>query len=302
MNTDLVIGMAGSGGDGIVSAGESLLTAAALEGYHGVLTKSFGPQIRGGESSFRLRVCTQKVLNSGGSLDVAVALNWDDFLKFGGELPVGGHTTVIYDSNTSVPPDKIPLVGVTPAEVLAVPIEQMARDTGGSDRAKNTVVLGLMAGWLGIGRAEVIAGIRKRLAKKGAEIVERAEKAFHAGVEYAEQHPLKTSRLMAEPAAPTAKFVVDGNDLCAAAAIVAGCDFFSGYPITPSSEIMHFLAAKSGSTAGRCCRPRTKSPVWARSWGLVRRQEAMTATSGPACRSRPRCSAWRASRNSRWCA
>ena len=65
MNTDLVIGMAGSGGDGIVSAGESLLTAAALEGYHGVLTKSFGPQIRGGESSFRLRLCTQKVLNSG---------------------------------------------------------------------------------------------------------------------------------------------------------------------------------------------------------------------------------------------
>jgi len=41
--------MAGLGGDGIVSAGESLLTAAALEGYHGVLTKSFGPQIRGGE-------------------------------------------------------------------------------------------------------------------------------------------------------------------------------------------------------------------------------------------------------------
>ncbi len=94
MNTDLVIGMAGSGGDGIVSAGESLLTAAALEGYHGVLTKSFGPQIRGGESSFRLRVCTQKVLNPGGSLDVAVALNWEDFLKFGAELPVGGHTTV----------------------------------------------------------------------------------------------------------------------------------------------------------------------------------------------------------------
>ena len=28
MKTDLVIGMAGSGGDGIVSAGESLITAA----------------------------------------------------------------------------------------------------------------------------------------------------------------------------------------------------------------------------------------------------------------------------------
>ena len=47
MSNDLVIGMAGSGGDGIVSAGDAMITAAALEGYHAVLTKSFGPQIRG---------------------------------------------------------------------------------------------------------------------------------------------------------------------------------------------------------------------------------------------------------------
>ena len=165
MNADLVIGMAGSGGDGIVSAGESLLTAAALRGFHGVMVKSFGPQIRGGESSFRLRLATKKVLNSGGTLDIAVALNWDDFLRFGGELPVGGHTTVIYDSATNIPPNQIPLVGTTPAEVLAVPIAEMAREIGGSERAKNTVVLGLMWGWLGIGKDEMLAGIRKKLAK-----------------------------------------------------------------------------------------------------------------------------------------
>jgi 2-oxoglutarate ferredoxin oxidoreductase subunit alpha len=282
MNTDLVIGMAGSGGDGIVSAGESLLTAAALEGYHGVLTKSFGPQIRGGESSFRLRVCTQKVLNSGGTLDIAVALNWEDFLKFGAELPVGGHTTVIYDSSTNVAPDKIPLVGVTPAEVIAVPIEQMARDTGGSDRAKNTVVLGLMAGWMGIGREQVIAGIRKRLSKKGAEIVERAEKAFHEGMAYAEQHPLKANRTMAEPALATPKFVVDGNDLCAAAAIVAGCDFFSGYPITPSSEIMHFLGREIWRYGGTMMQAEDEiAGVGAVVGASFAGKKAMTATSGP---------------------
>lgn len=282
MNTDLVIGMAGSGGDGIVSAGESLLTAAALEGYHGVLTKSFGPQIRGGESSFRLRVCTQKVLSPGGSLDVAVALNWEDFLKFGAELPVGGETTVIYDSSTNVPPDKIPLVGVTPAEVIPVPIEQMARDSGGGDRAKNTVVIGLMSGWLGIGRDEVLAGIRKRLSKKGAEIVERAEKAFQAGLEYATAHPLKTDRRMAEPAAPTAKFVVDGNDLCAAAAIVAGCDFFSGYPITPSSEIMHFLGREIWKHGGTMLQAEDEiAGIGAVVGASFAGKKAMTATSGP---------------------
>ena len=128
MNTDLVIGMAGSGGDGIVSAGESLLTAAALEGYHGVLTKSFGPQIRGGESSFRLRLCTQKVLNSGGSLDIAVALNWEDFLKFGGELPVGGQTVVIYDSRTGIAP-----------EATAVLLATSAMERGEANVANQTV-------------------------------------------------------------------------------------------------------------------------------------------------------------------
>ncbi len=283
MNADLVIGMAGSGGDGIVSAGESLLTAAALEGYHGVMTKSFGPQIRGGESSFKLRLATAKVLNPGGTLDIAVALNWEDFLKFGGELPVGGRTTVIYDSNSNVAPDKIPLAGVTPAEVIAVPIEKMAREIGGSERAKNTVVLGLMSGWLGIGKDRVIAGIRKRLAKKGAEVLERAEKAFHAGLAFAEEHPLKGgSRQMAASAGGEAKFVVDGNDLCAAAAIAAGCTFFGGYPITPSSEIMHFLGReiwKYGGTMIQC--EDEIAGIGAVVGASFAGKKAMTATSGP---------------------
>src|SRR5574339_801617 len=99
----LLIGMAGAGGDGVVSAGESLITAAALEGYHAVLTKSFGPQIRGGESSFRLRVSPGAVFTVNGTLDVAVALNWDDFLRFGSELPVGPTTIVVYDSQFAQP-------------------------------------------------------------------------------------------------------------------------------------------------------------------------------------------------------
>ena len=69
MIRDLIIGMAGSGGDGIVSAGESLIAACAAEGYHAIMTKSFGPQIRGGESSCRVRMAIEPVLNPGGALD-----------------------------------------------------------------------------------------------------------------------------------------------------------------------------------------------------------------------------------------
>src|SRR3954469_24830903 len=123
--------MAGSGGDGIVSAGESLINALAAEGYFAILTKSFGSQIRGGESSCRLRVATTPVLNPGGTLDVAVVLNWEDFLRFGPELPVDVSTVVIYEQKTGIAPDAIPLT-VKPVVCLAVPIESLAVEAAGT--------------------------------------------------------------------------------------------------------------------------------------------------------------------------
>jgi 2-oxoglutarate ferredoxin oxidoreductase subunit alpha len=87
---------------------------------------------------------------------------------------------------------------------------------------------------------------------------------------------------MAEPEIATAKFVVDGNDLCAAAAIVAGCDFFSGYPITPSSEIMHFLGREIWKYGGTMLQAEDEiAGVGAVVGASFAGKKAMTATSGP---------------------
>lgn len=283
MRKDLVFGMAGSGGDGIVSAGDSLLQAASAEGYHGVMTKSFGSQIRGGESSCRVRISTEPVLNPGGNLDVAVALNWEDFLKFGAELPVAGTTVVIYEAATGVPENQIPLVGVTPLQVIAVPIAAMAKEHAGTERAKNTVVLGLIAGWFGIGGEAVMKGISKKLAKKSMELVEANQKAFDAGVAFAKEHPLKADMTVVPSASKGAvKLLTDGNDMCAAAAIFAGCQFFGGYPITPSTEIMQFFTSHVWKYGGAVLQAEDEiagigSAVGASFAG----KKAMTATSGP---------------------
>jgi 2-oxoglutarate ferredoxin oxidoreductase subunit alpha len=283
MSNDLVVGMAGSGGDGIVSAGEAVITAAALEGYHALLTKSFGPQIRGGESSCRVRLSTRPVRSSGGTLDVAVALNWDDFLKFGGELPVDGHTTVVYDAATGVAPDRLPLAGVAPWESIPAPIAEMAKKTAGTERAKNSVVLGLLAGWVGVGKDALLAGLRKKFAKKGAEILQGNESAFAAGVRWAEEHPLRQPRSLAVPDAMVeGKIVVDGNDMCAAAALFAGCEFFGGYPITPSSEIMHFFGREAWKYGGVMVQCEDEiAGIGAVVGASFAGKKAMTATSGP---------------------
>jgi 2-oxoglutarate ferredoxin oxidoreductase subunit alpha len=282
MARDLVVGMAGSGGDGIVSAGDSLISACAAEGYHAMMTKSFGSQIRGGESSCRVRISTAPVLNPGGALHVAIALNWEDFLKFGAELPVNGETIVLYEEKTGVAPDAIPLVGVRPAEVFTVPFADMARKATGNEKGKNSVVLGLLAGWFGIGREAILAGLRKKFARKGEELVQANEKAFAMGVAYAEEHPLQKPRTMEPPVASGPKLLVDGNDICAAAALFAGCEFFGGYPITPSTEIMQFFTREVWKYGGSVLQAEDEiAGIGAALGASFGGKKAMTATSGP---------------------
>lgn len=78
------------------------------------------------------------------------------------------------------------------------------------------------------------------------------------------------------------KVILQGNEACAKAAISAGCRFFAGYPITPSTEIIEFLSAEMIKVDGSFIQMEDEiasacAIVGAR-WGGKR---AMTATSGP---------------------
>jgi 2-oxoglutarate ferredoxin oxidoreductase subunit alpha len=281
---DLVIGMAGSGGDGIVSAGESLISALASDGYFAILTKSFGSQIRGGESSCRLRVATTPVLNPGGTLDVAVVLDWEDFLRFGGELPVDAHSIVIFERKSGVDASTLPLGGVRPALALSVPITAMAMESAGVQLAKNNVVLGLLAGWFGFAEESLRTGIRKKFARKGEAVLAGNERAFAAGLDYATRNPIGATYRLA-PATPTAghkHVIADGNQLCAEAALFAGCKFFGGYPITPATEIMQHLQRDIWKHGGSLLQAEDEiAGIGAAVGASFAGKKAMTATSGP---------------------
>lgn len=85
------------------------------------------------------------------------------------------------------------------------------------------------------------------------------------------------------PGAKTGQTVVlQGNEACAKAAIQAGCRFFAGYPITPSTEIIELLSSEMEKVGGAFIQMEDEiasacAVVGAR-WGG---KKAMTATSGP---------------------
>lgn len=80
----------------------------------------------------------------------------------------------------------------------------------------------------------------------------------------------------------TTKLFISGNIACAEAAIIAGCRFFAGYPITPSSEIMEHMAARLPSVNGIFIQMEDELASMAAILGAsCAGVKSMTATSGP---------------------
>jgi 2-oxoglutarate ferredoxin oxidoreductase subunit alpha len=76
--------------------------------------------------------------------------------------------------------------------------------------------------------------------------------------------------------------LADGNEICAAAAIFAGCNLFSGYPITPSTEIMQYLDRELWKYGGTVLQAEDEiAGIGAVLGASYAGKKAMTATSGP---------------------
>ncbi|HAG51992.1 MAG TPA: 2-oxoacid:acceptor oxidoreductase subunit alpha, partial [Deltaproteobacteria bacterium] len=81
---------------------------------------------------------------------------------------------------------------------------------------------------------------------------------------------------------PKQKKFMQGNEACAEAAIYAGCRFYAGYPITPSTEIMEIMAARLPKIGGSFIQMEDEiASICAIVGASLGGMKAMTATSGP---------------------
>ena len=76
--------------------------------------------------------------------------------------------------------------------------------------------------------------------------------------------------------------ITGGNELVAQAAIDAGCMFFGGYPITPSSDIAHEMSVNLPKVGGKFIQMEDEIGGISVALGAAMSgKKAMTATSGP---------------------
>ncbi len=87
---------------------------------------------------------------------------------------------------------------------------------------------------------------------------------------------------MEKKASGSKEVVLQGNEACAKGALYAGCRFFAGYPITPSTEIIEMMSSEMQKAGGAFIQMEDEigsacAIIGAR-WGG---SKSMTATSGP---------------------
>jgi len=276
---ELVIRITGTPGDGVISSGDILTLAAARSGIYATTYRTFPTEIRGTDQSlFQLRISAKKILTPSDDADILVAFNEKTLRENISGLKKGG--ILLYDSSVSeIDPNEFGDV-----VKFCIPVTNLAKDKF-SVKSKNMVMMGILCGLMpNLNLKEQFKeDIKRKYAHKSAEIISINIDAFDFGYEYArtnlEKRPFLENFSIERSAK---KLIMNGCEAMAFGALVAGCRFYSGYPITPATEIMEFLAQEMPRFGGNILQCEDEiSAITAALGASFAGVKSMTATSGP---------------------
>ena len=284
-NTSVSIALAGSGGSGVMTAGTLLLAAAAKAGAYGLMVRTSGPQIRGGEAAALVRLAASAVDTLDDAFDVLLAIDWQNVDRFADEIPLRRSSIIIGDPDEGEVPAVFNASGAT---FVPLQLKKAAKSIAGS--WTNMVALGVAGTLAGIGRDALEAALRDSW-KRGADALTANLAALAAGVDAAARiadaarqagATLPPLDVAASATQTSSRWVVSGNEAAGLGAIRAGVRFVAAYPITPATELLEWMAPALAEVGGTLLQAEDElasiNMIIGASYGGV---PSLTATAGP---------------------
>jgi 2-oxoglutarate ferredoxin oxidoreductase subunit alpha len=234
MINNMTIRIGGAAGDGVESSGAGFCKALARGGLHVFGLPDYYSRIRGGHNFFSVRVSDQPLYSHSEPVHLLLALTEETIPRHRHKVVPGG--AIVYDSKLQVSPEGS-------VQLVPLPLSDIAKEKAGTVLARNTVALGVAAGITGFDIEPLQSIIRQNFARKGQAVVDgnlaAIEVGYREGQKHAADFPFKLESM---PDAPP-RMVVDGTQAFSLGALAGGCRFVSGYPMTPGSPVLHWMAA-----------------------------------------------------------
>ncbi len=273
MALDVTIRIGGQAGQGMQSIGLILGKIFTRYGYYVFIHQDVESRIRGGHSFVQLRIKDEPIFCHSDKVDLLVAL---------------GKGSMDRDQ-PDLAPDDIMIFDVHEKEVtsdnparLPVPMEKLALEVGKNKIMANSVATGAALALLGVDLQPVLGRLDEEFRAKGPEIIEKNRNCVIAGYRYIQDHFKGTFSKKIPPGTyKKEKLLLTGSQAMALGAVCSGLKFYSGYPMSPSTPIMEFVASL-GAKQGIIVEPAEDeiaavNMVLGASFAGAR---AMTATSG----------------------
>ncbi|MBI5778432.1 MAG: 2-oxoacid:acceptor oxidoreductase subunit alpha [Planctomycetes bacterium] len=261
---DYSIKIGGEAGQGLQSIGLILAKTFNRAGYHIFTVQDYESRIRGGHSAFYLRFSDKPVEASSTPITFLVCFDKPTLSLYQTDVSPSGY--IIYNSDAIKeevrlkPFDEVngrELATARPRSAtkrtkqlertgrhsVPVPLDTLALQTGNDKIYANSIALGAVIGLVGCDfnilsatLAEFFGGKHKQ-----GDVVEKNILSAKTGFELIRnKFPQCPFPLAVKPR--NNRMVITGSEAIALGALAAGCKFYSGYPMTPSTGILNYMA------------------------------------------------------------
>ncbi len=233
MKQTFAIGIGGAAGQGVATPGDIFAKIFSRRGLHLNAYNAYQSIIRGGHTFLTIRTGPEKVTNMGDQIDLLIPLNQDAVNRHLGLLTDGA--ACIYNADTIKPGAAADGVQLCP-----LPVSKLA-DITRNKVAQNTLAVGAGLSMMGIGFQALEEVLAEQFKKKGEAVVAENVGIARAGYDYATSNfkPFAWPLPMTE----NRYAVLSGNTAMAMGGAAAGVKFYCAYPMSPSTGVLHWMAA-----------------------------------------------------------
>lgn len=227
----------GQAGDGSLTTGDLIATVFKRMGLEVYTFKDFPSRIRGGHTNYVIRASEHKHYGIADHVDAMVAFDLECVEKHIAEMRPGGF--VVFDNSSDSLTDAVRRDDIFFYEI---PLGKIAKEQLGLELVRNTISLGVLGEIIGMDPGIVRRLVTKQYERKGEKVVAQNIGAIEAGERYVREHFNRTSGYALKARPDGDRVLMMGNDAIGYGALVAGCRFMAGYPITPATDILEWMA------------------------------------------------------------